>query len=69
MLSEFLGTYFLTLTAGLNLLGRSSASALSIGASLMVLVYSLGPATPRRPWHLRSKEGRRGSVPDTLWSS
>jgi len=42
MLSEFLGTFFLVLTVGLNVLGSSPAPALSIGASLMVMVYALG---------------------------
>merc|ERR1719395_333185 len=40
--SEFLGTFFLVLTVGLNVLGSSPAPALSIGASLMVMVYALG---------------------------
>jgi aquaporin Z len=42
MLSEFLGTYFLTLTAGLNVLGRTGAASLSIASSVLVMVYSLG---------------------------
>jgi len=42
MISEFLGTFFLVLTVGLNVLGSSPAPALSIGASLMVMVYALG---------------------------
>jgi len=41
-LSEFLGTFVLVLTVGLNVLTMSPAGALSIGASLMVMVYSLG---------------------------
>merc|ERR1719299_210726 len=41
-ISEFIGTYFLVLTVGLNVLGSSPAPALSIGASLMVMVYALG---------------------------
>jgi len=41
-ISEFLGTYFLVLTVGLNVLGSSPAPALSIGASLMCMVYALG---------------------------
>ena len=40
--SEFLGTYFLVLTVGLNVLGSSPAPALSIAASLMVMIYALG---------------------------
>merc|ERR1719446_84264 len=42
MLSEFLGTFFLVLTVGLNVIGSSPAPALSIGASLMVMIYALG---------------------------
>merc|ERR1719316_1489763 len=41
-ISEFIGTYFLVLTVGLNVLGSSPAPALSIGASLMCMVYALG---------------------------
>ena len=33
--SEFIGTFFLVLTVGLNVIGGSAAPALSIGASLM----------------------------------
>merc|ERR1719472_214613 len=40
--SEFLGTFFLVLTVGLNVLGSSPAPALSIAASLMVMIYALG---------------------------
>jgi len=40
--SEFIGTYFLVLTVGLNVLGKNSAAAYSIGASLMCMVYCLG---------------------------
>merc|ERR1719379_3036800 len=39
-LSEFLGTYVLVATVGFNVLG--GGCALSIGASLMVMIYSLG---------------------------
>jgi aquaporin Z len=41
-LSEFLGTFYLVLTVGLNVVGSSAAPALSIGASLMVMIYALG---------------------------
>jgi len=41
-LSEFLGTYVLVATVGFNVLGGSPAGALSIGASLMVMIYALG---------------------------
>jgi aquaporin Z len=40
--SEFLGTYFLVLTVGLNVLNSSPAAAWSIAASLMCMIYSLG---------------------------
>jgi len=41
-LSEFLGTFFLVFTVGLNVAGGSPAGALSIGASLMCMIYALG---------------------------
>merc|ERR1719379_3379614 len=40
--SEFLGTYFLILTVGLNVIGGSPAGAFSIAASLMCMIYALG---------------------------
>merc|ERR1719174_2764576 len=40
--SEFLGTFFLVLTVGLNVLGGSPAGAWSIAASLMCMIYALG---------------------------
>jgi len=40
--SEFLGTYVLVLTVGLNVLGGSPAGAWSIAASLMVMIFALG---------------------------
>eukprot|EP00747_Dinoflagellata_sp_TGD_P125976 gnl/TRDRNA2_/TRDRNA2_174230_c4_seq25.p1 gnl/TRDRNA2_/TRDRNA2_174230_c4~~gnl/TRDRNA2_/TRDRNA2_174230_c4_seq25.p1 ORF type:complete len:473 (-),score=98.85 gnl/TRDRNA2_/TRDRNA2_174230_c4_seq25:158-1498(-) len=40
--SEFLGTYILVLTVGLNVLGGSPAGAFSIAASLMCMIYALG---------------------------
>eukprot|EP00933_Yihiella_yeosuensis_P018559 TRINITY_DN1518_c0_g2_i1.p1 TRINITY_DN1518_c0_g2~~TRINITY_DN1518_c0_g2_i1.p1 ORF type:complete len:492 (+),score=89.39 TRINITY_DN1518_c0_g2_i1:104-1477(+) len=42
LLSEFLGTFMLVLTVGLNVLGRSRAGAFSIAAALMSMIYSLG---------------------------
>jgi len=42
LVSEFLGTYMLVLTVGLNVLGNSPAGALSIAASLMCMIYALG---------------------------
>jgi aquaporin Z len=41
-ISEFLGTFFLVFTVGLNVLGSSPAPALSIAASLMCMIYALG---------------------------
>jgi aquaporin Z len=40
--SEILGTYFLVLTVGLNVLAGSPAGAFSIAASLMVMIFALG---------------------------
>jgi aquaporin Z len=40
--SEFLGTFVLVLTVGLNVLGKSPAGAYSIAASLMCMIYALG---------------------------
>jgi len=40
--SEFLGTYFLVLTVGLNVLSDSKAAAYSIAAALMCMIYALG---------------------------
>jgi aquaporin Z len=40
--AEFLGTYFLVLTVGLNVLGKSPAGAFSIAASLMCMICALG---------------------------
>jgi len=42
LVSEFLGTYFLVLTVGLNVLTGSLAAALSIAAALMCMIYALG---------------------------
>merc|ERR1740130_2530464 len=42
LLSEFLGTYMLVLTVGLNVLSGSAAGAFSIAASLMCMIYALG---------------------------
>jgi len=42
LVSEFLGTYFLVVTVGLNVLGKSPAGAFSIAASLMCMIYALG---------------------------
>lgn len=40
--SEFLGTFMLVLTVGLNVLGGSPATAFSAAASLMCMIYALG---------------------------
>jgi aquaporin Z len=40
--SEILGTYFLVLTVGLNVLAGSPAGAFSLAASLMVMIFALG---------------------------
>jgi len=42
LLSEFLGTYILVLTVGLNVLSGSPAGAFSIAASLMCMIFALG---------------------------
>jgi len=42
LFSEFLGTFILVLTVGLNVLGNSPAGAFSIAASLMCMIYALG---------------------------
>lgn len=41
-LAEFLGTFMLVLTVGLNVLGGSKAPVFSIAASLMCMIYALG---------------------------
>jgi aquaporin Z len=42
LVSEFLGTYMLVLTVGLNILGNSPAGAFSIAAALMCMIYAVG---------------------------
>jgi len=42
LVSEFLGTFILVLTVGLNVLGGSAAGAFSIAASLMCMIFALG---------------------------
>jgi len=42
LISEFLGTFMLVLTVGLNVLGSSPAGAFSIAAALMCMIYALG---------------------------
>mmetsp|Transcript_135378 Transcript_135378/g.249038 ORF Transcript_135378/g.249038 Transcript_135378/m.249038 type:complete len:454 (-) Transcript_135378:66-1427(-) len=41
LVSEMLGTFFLVLTVGLNVMGNSKAGAFSIAASLMCMIYAL----------------------------
>merc|ERR1719291_1040667 len=42
LVSEFIGTYMLVLTVGLNVLGASPAGAFSIAAALMSMIFALG---------------------------
>lgn len=42
MLCEFIGSFLLVLTVGLNVLGKSAATAWSVGAALVSMVYSVG---------------------------
>merc|ERR1719424_1969942 len=42
LVSEFLGTYMLVLTVGLNVLSGSKAGAFSIASSLMCMIFALG---------------------------
>lgn len=44
-LTEFIGTFFLVLTIGLTVIGKSTAAPLAIGASLMIMVYAGGPVS------------------------
>jgi len=40
--AEFIGTYLLVLTVGLNVVGKSAGGAYSIAAILMIMIYALG---------------------------
>jgi len=42
LISEFIGTFYLVLTVGLNVLGKSPGPVWSIAASLMCMIYALG---------------------------
>lgn len=42
LMSEFIGTYMLVLTVGLNVITKSVAGAFSIAASLMCMIFALG---------------------------
>mmetsp|Transcript_42496 Transcript_42496/g.131616 ORF Transcript_42496/g.131616 Transcript_42496/m.131616 type:complete len:454 (+) Transcript_42496:66-1427(+) len=42
LIGEFIGTFMLVLTVGLNVLGGSKSAAFSIAASLMCMIYAIG---------------------------
>lgn len=42
MVAEFIGTYMLVVTVGLNVIGGSTAPAFSIAAALMCMIFALG---------------------------
>lgn len=42
LLSEFIGTFMLVLTVGLNVLSRSPATALSVASALVSMIYAIG---------------------------
>eukprot|EP00933_Yihiella_yeosuensis_P026281 TRINITY_DN2039_c1_g1_i1.p1 TRINITY_DN2039_c1_g1~~TRINITY_DN2039_c1_g1_i1.p1 ORF type:complete len:458 (+),score=88.67 TRINITY_DN2039_c1_g1_i1:135-1508(+) len=42
LIGEFIGTFFLVLTVGLNVLAKSRAGAFSIAAALTSMIYALG---------------------------
>jgi len=42
LFAEFLGTYFLVLTVGLNILAKNVSGVWSIAAALMCMIYALG---------------------------
>jgi len=44
-LAELVGTYFVVVTVGCNVLSGSIGAAFSIGSMLMAMVYSLGPVS------------------------
>merc|ERR1719326_1852860 len=43
--AEFIGTFFLVLTVGCNVLTGSVGAALSIGAILMAMIFAVGPVS------------------------
>lgn len=45
LVAEFVGTFFLVLTVGCNVLTGSVGAALSIGAILMAMIFALGPVS------------------------
>jgi len=42
LLAEFLGTFAITVTLGLNVLAKSHAAAWSVGAAMMCMIYAVG---------------------------
>lgn len=42
-LAEFIGTFFLVVTVGLNVVNRSVGTALAVGAMLTSMIYAVGP--------------------------
>lgn len=44
-LGELVGTFFLVLTIGCNVLTGSAGAAISIGAILVVMIYAIGPVS------------------------
>jgi len=42
LIAEFIGTFVLVVTVGMNVLVESKAAAISIAASLMVMIYAVG---------------------------
>jgi aquaporin Z len=42
LVAEFVGTFYLVLTVGLNVIGKSNAPVFSIAASLMCMIFALG---------------------------
>merc|ERR1719213_1215005 len=69
-LAEFVGTYFLVLTVGCNVLTGSVGAAISIGSILMVMIYALGSVSGAHfnpavtlAILLASPKARRGALP------
>merc|ERR1719486_1292887 len=72
--SEFLGTFYLVLTVGLNVIGGSKAPALSIAASLMCMVYALGGVSgahfnPAVPTAIVLTGKAPGSIIPSYWAA
>ncbi|CAK0828334.1 unnamed protein product [Prorocentrum cordatum] len=70
VVSEVLGTYFLVLTVGLNVLADSLAGVFSIAASLMCMIFALGdvsgahfnPAVTAAIWSIGKIDGAAAST-------